>query len=166
VAKLFGIRCREGFLSDPRVLVLAKSGDRMTMLYALALATFVFASAASAQSTPDIDYFHNDSNVVMKLEGAVITITYLYPSSQMTSLGAEKGSPVFEGAISRKTDDISGNAYKYAGRCGRFPFLVSGRFADNAMSSLHLKGSAPIVDSHNCRVTRYAPVDLEFHVPE
>jgi hypothetical protein len=79
------------------------------------------------------------------------------------SLGAVPGSPVFEGAISRRTDDISGKAYKYAAHCGRFPFLVSGRFNNPSMSALRLRGSIPLINMRTCRVTGYTAVTLEFY---
>jgi hypothetical protein len=131
--------------------------------FILTVWAIMFSTTALAQAGGGIQYAHNGSSVVLKEEGAVITITYDYPSKMMTSLGAVIGSPVFEGAINRRTDDISGSAYKYAGHCGRVPFLVFGRFYNPSMSALRLRGSIPLINMRTCRVTGYTAVTLEFY---
>jgi hypothetical protein len=109
-------------------------------------------------------YSHNGSAVDVKLEGAVVTIEYRNPSKGAYAVGAVPGTKIFEGAISRRTDHISGLAFHLAGFCGAHPYQAAGRFG-NSEDILVLQGAPPVVNPRTCRVTGYrASSDLTFTI--
>jgi hypothetical protein len=133
----------------------------MKVIISVLLGILSLTNTASAEL-----YMHNGSLVELNVEGAIVFVVYSQPSPMMIKVGAQEGAPAFDGAISRRTGEIGGNAYKYASRCGHFPFAVTGRFRDTSWSILNLKGMVPIVNVTNCRVTGYVPISLQYARPE
>ena len=110
--------------------------------------------ALTSSSSNTQNYNYNGSTVEVKIEGAGVTIEYRIPRKELIAAGAMPGIKLFEGAISRRTDHISGLAYYLAGFCGPHPYQAAGRFV-NGENILVLKGAAPTVNQRNCRVTGY-----------
>jgi hypothetical protein len=98
---------------------------------------------------------------IMHLEAVPDTpsrVFYVYrPSSAMSAMGAHPGDLFFSGR--RIGDRYEGTAYVYAGRCGRFPYSVTGsvQFGDQ---TIIISGRKPNIDQTSCRIDGYVSTQL------
>jgi hypothetical protein len=77
-------------------------------------------------------------------------VFYFYrPSSAMSAAGARPGEVFFSGRRSR--DRYEGTAWAFAGRCGKFPYSVTGSVRDGDQTVV-ISGNKPSIDPSSCRM--------------
>jgi hypothetical protein len=101
---------------------------------------------------------HNGSTVYLNVDGDSRQFVYAEPRPGMLRAGARPGETVFQGTAT--TDSYRGTAYIFDGKCGKYPYRVSGRILDNG-STVVLHGNAPRVNGA-CRIVRFIPDTLRF----
>lgn len=69
-----------------------------------------------------------------------VTITYDMPKSELTSVGIQHGTTLFEGRLDGS--NLSGKA-RLTGRCGIIQYDVSGLFDANSAAPFYLRGASP-----------------------
>jgi hypothetical protein len=100
---------------------------------------------------------------IMHLEAMPDTssrVLYVYrPSSAMSAMGAHPGDLFFSGR--RNGDRYEGTAYVYAGRCGKFPYPVTGS-VENGDQTIVISGRKPNIDQTSCRIDGYVSTQFEL----
>jgi hypothetical protein len=99
--------------------------------------------------------------VEVRLEGAIIAIFYVFPTRALSQMGVDGSTKLFDGAVNKRTDEVSGLAYYTTATCGSYSYKVSGSFKEYG-SVLILKGQSPIVNAQSCRVVGYKNDVLKF----
>jgi hypothetical protein len=97
------------------------------------------------------------SSVVLKASGKGRQFYYCRPGGSAGTEGAVAGNLLFAGQ--RLGDSYSGTAYVNAGRCGRFPYSVSGDVFDE-QRGVKLSGSRPVIDPNTCKEITRRPSQL------
>ena len=104
---------------------------------------------------------HNDSKMKIDMVNNTINIFYIQPRQAMLDAGAKPNDLLVYGTI--QSNQITGTAKIFAGRCGQFFYSVTGNIFNNGREIL-LNGQAPVVNLSNCQVTKYVPDPLSFNV--
>jgi hypothetical protein len=79
--------------------------------------------------------------------------------SSDSAAGARAGSVLFSGR--RSGNRYEGTAYVYAGRCGSFPYAVSGQVT-NGDRGVVIAGQRPRINEANCTISGHVEGRLEF----
>lgn len=106
-------------------------------------------------SPPDSLWDHNQSDVLLKINGDEVKIIYVRPKPEMENQGARSGTRLFLGK--RSGDALSGIAYRFDRRCGATAYEVRGLIV--SAQKIVLDGRTPIGLDSSCRVIRYLPSD-------
>jgi hypothetical protein len=112
---------------------------------------------AVAPAGPTV-WLHNGSLVRLEASGGERRFVYERPRKGMIEAGARAGDPVFEGR--RLGDTYSGQAYVFSRNCGRTPYEVSGKVAQDNRS-VELEGQLPLLGA-DCKARGYRRDVLRF----
>ena len=118
------------------------------------------ASQSNAQQST-IVWNHNNSKMKIDMVNNTINIYYIQPRQAMLDAGAKPNDLLVNGTI--QSNQITGTARIFAGRCGQFTYPVTGNIFNNGRE-ISLNGQAPVVNLSNCQVTKYVPDPLSFNV--
>lgn len=102
---------------------------------------------------------HNRSIMSVLLDRGNLKIYYEEPRAGMMNEGVRSGTLLFDGRASN--DQVSGTAYVFDQRCGKFPYQVSGELSNGARR-LFMTGRAPTSLSESCQVINYRDDSLLF----
>ncbi|WP_260692383.1 hypothetical protein [Rhizobium laguerreae] len=72
--------------------------------------------------------------------GSKVTIVYDIPKSELSSVGIQHGTTLFEGRLDGS--DLTGKA-RLTGRCGIIQYDVSGLYDAQSSASFYLRGPSP-----------------------
>jgi hypothetical protein len=121
--------------------------------------TYYALKCGEAAGAPARTYWdHNGSVMYLVAEGRRRRFFYSQPRVGIQEAGAQPNSLLFDGTVSG--DRYDGTAFIFNGRCGTFPYHVSGPILDNYRRVV-LRGSAPRVNA-NCEVTSRRADELVF----
>jgi hypothetical protein len=111
----------------------------------------VLAVLMPCPAAADSFWDHNGSEMRLHAEGAKRVLSYEKPRSGIVAQGVERGTILFEGAITdEKYGEYKGTAFIFSKRCGNKPYAVEGGLSDRGYL-VTLDGMAPDFDRTNCK---------------
>lgn len=121
------------------------------MFRSIAFAAAAGLVAATLPALADVDNLaHNGSRMRFDWMGDHARIVYIEPRPGLASAGVERGTLLFEGAIS-KDGRLDGTAYTFKKGCAPAPYRVTGAIEGG---DIRLEGAAPKRVSGSCAVAR------------
>ncbi|TGE00620.1 hypothetical protein [Methylobacterium nonmethylotrophicum] len=144
--------CGPGVAQDLGSAGITMQGNYNTIIYNNGAMNLV-PNGAPAEARPVRSggslWEHNSSVVSLEAAGNQRRFYYHRPRAGMGEAGARPGSLLFEGI--RSGNRYHGTAYIFAGRCGTYPYRVSGTVIQDR--EVVMRGMAPRIDRSDCQVS-------------